>query len=115
MGLNCPFTPTINGRLLVTCTGVALNTSGPGNGVNIRQRYGTGTAPINGATTGLGTQMGIPQHFVASTAVGQSGFTVTTLQTGFTIGTALWFDLSLEAVTAGGASIKDVQVTILEV
>lgn len=115
MGLNCTVTPAVTGRCFIMIAGMALNSSGAGDGVNIKARYGTGTAPVNGATAGLGTQVGLVQHFIASTTMGQQGFTIATLITGLTIGITYWIDLTLQAVIAGGATIKDVQVTVLEV
>jgi hypothetical protein len=116
MGLACAYTPTFSGRCFIVCAGTALNSSGPGNGTTIQLKYGTGTAPVNGATTGLGTRVAInaTQHFVASTAAGQAGFTIIALLTGLTVSTAYWFDLTLQAVTAGGATVKDIQLTLLE-
>jgi collagen type I alpha len=116
MGLACAYTPSFSGRCFLICAGIALNSSGPGNGTTIQLKYGTGTAPVNGATAGLGTRVAInaTQHFVASTAAGQQGFTIVALLTGLTVSTAYWFDLTLQAVTAGGASVKDIQLTLLE-
>jgi len=109
------FTPEKTGSLVIWIGGVALNSTAAGDGVTITGRYGTGTAPSNGDTSGLGTQFGTPQHFVASTTAGQQGFIVMGKVTGLTVGVACWFDLSLLAVTAGGASVKDVQYVAMEV
>jgi hypothetical protein len=107
--------PQKTGNVMVWIAGMALNSSGAGDGVTITGRYGTGTAPSNAATTGLGTAFGAPQHFVGSTTAGQQGFMVMGSVTGLTVGQAYWFDLSIVAVTAGGASVKDVQIVVLEV
>ena len=117
MGLGSTFvyTPSKTGNLIVLIAGMALNYTAAGDGTTIRGRYGTGTAPTNGATSGLGTQFSIDQHFVGSTTAGQQGFNVIGKITGQTIGTAMWFDLSLLAVTGGGSTVKDVQFVIIEV
>ncbi len=107
-------TPQVTGRVAVWIAGVALNSSAAGDGTNITGRYGTGTAPSNAATTGLGTQFGAIQHFVGSTTAGQQGFMVMGIITGQALNTALWFDVSLLAVTAGGSTVKDCQIIVYE-
>jgi hypothetical protein len=108
-------TPAGSGIALVWIGGMATNTTAAGSGVTITGRWGTGTPPVNGATTGLGTQFGTPQRFVASTTAGQQGFIVMGKVTGMTVGTQYWFDISIVAVTSGGATVKDVQFVALEV
>jgi hypothetical protein len=115
MGLAFAFTPTKTGNLLVWIAGVALNATAAGDGTSITGRFGTGTAPVNGATSGLGTGFGLQQHFIASTTAGQQGFMCMGKITGQTLNTALWFDLSLLAVTGGGSTVKDVQFMVMEV
>jgi hypothetical protein len=116
MGFGASFrlTPNSSGAVLVLFTGMVANASAAGDGVTITGRYGTGTAPVNGATSGLGTQMGAPQNFVASTTAGRQGFSVQTILGGLTLGTPWWFDLSIVAVTAGGATIYDVNCSAFE-
>ncbi len=108
-------TPQVTGRVLVIIAGMALNASAAGDGTNITGRYGTGTAPSNAATTGLGTQFGAIQHFIGSTTAGQQGFIVMGIITGLALNTAVWFDVSLLAVTAGGSTIKDAQIVVFEI
>lgn len=115
MGLAFAFTPQVTGNMLVWIGGVALNSTAAGDGTTISGRYGTGSAPANGATTGLGTLFGLAQHFVASTTAGQQGFICMGKITGQTLGTAMWFDLSLLAVTGGGSTVKDVQFIVHEI
>jgi hypothetical protein len=109
------FVPEKTGRVLVWIGGMVLNSTAAGDGVTITGRWGTGTPPSNGDTSGLGTQFSIPQHFVASTTDGQQGFLVMGVVTGMTVGTVYWFDLSIVAVTGGGATVKDVQFVAVEV
>jgi hypothetical protein len=101
--------------VLVLISGMVLNSTAAGDGVTITGRYGTGTAPANGATSGLGTAFSIPQHFVASTTAGQQGFSIHGVVSGLTLGSATWFDLSIVAVTGGGATVKDVQFSVVEI
>ncbi len=117
MGLGASFvlTPTVSGNVIVVIAGMAINTTLAGDGTTITGRRGTGTAPVNGATSSLGTSFGLPQHYVAGTTSEQAGFTVMGRITGLTLNTQVWFDLSLVAVTGGGASVKDVQFIAFEV
>ncbi len=108
-------TPQVTGNVVVWIAGVALNATGAGDGTNVTGRYGTGTAPSNAATSGLGTQFGAIQHFIASTTAGQQGFCVMGRITGLALNVAVWFDVSLLAVTAGGSSVKDVQIVVFEI
>jgi hypothetical protein len=116
MGLGSTFvmTPQTKGSVMVWIAGMAINSTGAGDGVTIRGRYGSGTAPVNGVTSGLGTQFSIDQHFVGSTTAGQQGFVVMGRITGLTLNTTYWFDLSILAVTGGGATVKDVQFMGIE-
>lgn len=115
MGLAFAFTPSKTGNIVVNIGGMALNSTLAGDGTTITGRWGTGSAPANGATTGLGTQFGLPQHFVGSTTAGQAGFFITGEVTGLTVGAAIWIDLSVVAVTGGGSTVKDVTCSVIEV
>ncbi len=108
-------TPQVTGNVVVWIGGTALNSTAAGDGTTITGRYGTGTAPSNAATSGLGTAFGTPQRFVASTTAGQQGFIVMGRITGLALNVAVWFDLSLLAITAGGSSVKDVQIIVFEI
>jgi len=108
-------TPQVTGNVMVWIGGMVLNSTAAGDGTNITGRWGTGTAPVNGATSGLGTQFGAIQHFIASTTAGQQGFIVMDKITGLALNTAVWFDVSLLAVTGGGSSVKDVQIVVFEI
>jgi hypothetical protein len=106
-------TATSSGHVLVIFSGMVGNSAAAGDGVTITGRYGTGTPPVNGATTGLGTQWGLPQSFVASTTAGRQGFCMQYI-VGVTVGVATWFDLSIIAVGGGGATIYDVSFSAVE-
>lgn len=117
MGLGTSFRIfTINtGVVFVIISGIVLNSAAAGNGVTITGRHGIGTPPANGSAISLGTAFGASQHFVASTTAGQQGFCVHGIVSGLPIGVAAWFDLSIVAVTAGGATVKDVQFSVIEI
>lgn len=117
LGLVAGFTitPQVTGRVMIIIAGMALNSTAAGDGTTITGRYGTGTAPSNAATTGLGTAFGAAQRFVASTTAGQQGFICMGVVTGLSLNVAVWFDVSLLAITAGGSSVKDVQILVVEI
>lgn len=112
LGANFSITPSKSGLVFAIISGMVLNSTAAGNGVDVRGRFNTGTAPINGATAS-GNALGAIQHFVASTTAGQQGFCIHGIVS-LTVGVAWWFDLSIKAVTAGGATVKDVQFSAIE-
>ncbi len=107
-------TPQVTGRIMVIVAGVALNSTAAGDGTSITGKTGTGTAPSNGGAS-AGTTFGLQQHFIASTTPGQQGFTCMGIVSGLTLNVAVWIDLEVIAVTAGGASVKDVQCIAFEI
>lgn len=112
MGLAGAITPRVGGRVLIIVTGVAANNT-IADGASIQIRYGTGTAPTNGAAL-TGSTLGLLKNFVAETAAGKNGFGASYVVTGLTVGTAYWIDLSLKAVTGGTATIFDVDIVAIE-
>lgn len=114
LGSSCKLTPNSSGIVFVVITGMVGNSTAAGNGTVVKGRYGTGSAPINGATSGLGSQFGTPQNFVASTTAGIQGFAIQAVLGSFTLGTQVWFDLSVVAAISGGASIYDINFSVFE-
>lgn len=117
MGLNKVLTPRKTGNVLIIISGQAANDTGD-DGFTFDLRYGTGTAPTNGAAL-TGTQVGgvVSGSCVASsttTAVPVMPFCHHGYVAGLTINTAYWFDISLAAVTGGTATMTSVNVTIIE-
>jgi hypothetical protein len=113
LGANFSFTPSKTGLVFVIVSGVALNTNASvGSGANIRVRFNTGVAPVYG-TAGSGNFLGAQQHIITSAAVEQVGFCIHDLKS-LTVGTVWWFDVTLQAVGATGAAVKDVQFSLLE-
>lgn len=102
MGLAVPFTPASTApRVLVIVTGVAATATAAAS-VTVGGRYGTGTAPANGAAV-TGTRFGPSADAVLGPAAAAGAgvpFTVTDVLT-LAPGTAYWLDL---AVATGNAS-----------
>lgn len=117
LGATCVFTPSGTGKVRVDITG-QLGQATAAAFDTVAARYGTGTAPVNGAAV-VGTRFGGGQDAVerpssfsgASTAV-PVGFTD---DLALTPGTAYWFDLAL--LTGSGSDsvyLQNISVTIEE-
>src|SRR6185312_870155 len=113
MGLAGSITPAVSTRIDVTICGQMAN-SLINDGVTVQLRYGTGTAPTNGATL-TGTQLGASQTNTEKVAAQNDGFCVTGIATGLTIGTAYWLDAAVNAVTGGTASITGITIKANEI
>ncbi len=112
-GLAGAITPLYTGRVHITICGVvAQSTTADGGFWHVRT--GTGAPPANaGALTG--TQSGCQQSMTFLTGVLKCPFSLTTIVTGLTLGTAIWIDLVLGAVTAGTITMTQVQITAIEI
>ena len=96
------------GDVVLSCNLDVAN-SGAGDGIKLKLAYGTGAAPANGAAA-TGTVIG-PNPTYISTAAGQLEHTSFTqrIQVGSpTVMTAYWVDFQVEALTAGTASISNI-------
>ena len=124
LGLAGSITPQVSGRILVICSGVVGNTTAIGDGVSFQLSYGTGAAPSNAGAL-AGTQVGSLKAFVASTTAGQQGFCASWIVTGLSVpsidptgkttaATTYWLDLAVEAITGGGAVMKNVDLIAIE-
>jgi hypothetical protein len=107
MGLGlagCAITPGSSGKVLVTLTAAPTTLTAIVTG-SIGARYGTGTAPSNGAAV-TGTRLcGVGDHQFKSTgvAITEEQFTFNALLT-LTPGTAYWFDVALSTTNASDAA-----------
>lgn len=106
-------TPARSTRALLIISGQMANAT-INDGATVQLRYGTGTAPINGAAV-TGTQAGASQTSTSLVAASKSGFSIAAVVTGLTIGTAYWVDVALNAVTGGTATVTGVTVTTEEI
>lgn len=112
MAVGGAITPGRSSKILVVVSGQMANGTA-GDGATVDLRYGTGTAPTNGAAV-TGTLLGVAQTNTSVSAAQKSGFCLTGIITNAAIGTALWFDVSLLAVTGGTATITGVTATAVE-
>jgi len=79
--------------------------------------YGTGTAPVNAATTGTGSTTTSALSFfnpVAADELTATPFTIYAVVTGLTVGTTYWFDIGATAAGSTTATYTGVQVVIEE-
>jgi hypothetical protein len=113
MGFAIAVVPQVTGRLLVSFGGIARNNTA-GGGCVLYIAYGTGAAPVNGATA-TGTQVTSAVGLFGSPASVQVPYCCVGLITGLTIGASYWLDLALRSDTAGTASIWDNTYTVVEV
>ena len=111
MGLAYGITPLRSGKVLLIVAGSIRNNTA-GNGTSVGIRYGTGTAPGNGVAL-TGTFVVLLTGF-SDTANSQLPFTAIGLATGLTLGTPIWFDLSVAVVGTGTASALNVGATAFE-
>jgi hypothetical protein len=110
MGLNQTLTPPINGVIDFTIQGIA-NNSVNNDGVQISARYGTGTAPVNGAAP-TGTPCGAPQNVTSSSSAEGSAFSIRcSVNSALSLGTGYWIDVDVLALTGGTATIQGVSVS----
>lgn len=103
-------TPNASGKLLVIWCG-RFNQAGTSGTGKVEARYGTGTAPANGAA-GTGTLLGNACYITFGQGINQ--FSLSDVIS-VTKGTAYWFDLTQASGLAGQAlSLFDCSVSIVE-
>lgn len=117
MGLSGAFTPTRTGRLMIVISSNISNNT-LGSGAQMKIRYGTGSAPINGAAlsgTVTGNTAQVVNPSLALLVAGSNNATCNSIVTGLTLNTAYWIDLSLLRLTSGTANIASVSISIIEI
>jgi parallel beta-helix repeat protein len=118
LGSTVRFTPNSTGKIEINFT-CEVGNAGASTNVTVGPRYGTMTAPANGAAI-TGTRFGLgsdalirPATSSASSAV--STFACTDVITGLTTGTAYWFDIAIDTSNPSKAAfIQNVSVSIAE-
>lgn len=113
MGLAGSITPRVTGRLFITVSGQCKNSTNNRSCV-ITVRTGTGTAPANGAAL-TGTAQSPAVTSLGASTTNTFPFCIPTIATGFTVGTAVWIDISLANVTSGTASVSNITITAIEI
>ncbi|MFI4977545.1 MAG: hypothetical protein ACHQC8_02540 [Solirubrobacterales bacterium] len=114
MGLAGSITPIRTGNVLVIISGDIFNNT-LNDGASVQIRYGTGSAPTNGVTTHPGTAAGGKPVMTATAASAADPFSVQAVVSGLTLGTAVWLDLEVAAITAGTALVEHISISAVEV
>lgn len=112
LGLAGTITPTATGNVLFMARYDVQNGTAS-DGCVTQIQTGTGTAPTNGAAS-TGTAVGGPSQLTESTAVALVPGSLIGYQTGLTLNTALWFDVSLRAVTGGTCQASNFTLIAIE-
>lgn len=116
LGATCHITPVNSTRVEFVISGFVSNNTAA-DGVGYQLSYGTSTAPSNAAAA-AGTTFG-SAPVQAFTLSGGTSFAIpfhaSGIATGLTTGTAYWFDMQLEAITGGTASVQSLTCTAHEV
>lgn len=111
----CVFTPQSTGKVKVTITGEA-GTQTAASSATMDGRYGTGTAPANGAGV-TGTQLAQGAELIraaAASATPGADFLFVDIITGLTIGVTYWFDLSFKTANSADAAVLGNMAFIFE-
>jgi hypothetical protein len=111
LGSTCKITPASSTRVHVTFDGVAVDSQAGANSL-FQVRYGTGTAPANGAAL-TGTSVGNLGAQIDINGNGNNMFSMTRIITGLTPGTQIWIDIGLFAA-GGTASLKNLTCIAME-
>ena len=113
MGLAGALTPRVTGRVKIVINGY-MSESVAARGVTAQIRYGTGTAPVNGAAL-TGTTAGGDIKMFQTSAAELFPFSCNAIVSGLTLGTAIWIDLAVARVGASGTgSVLNISITAFE-
>jgi hypothetical protein len=116
MGLALAYTPTGSGIILIVITGI-INSGTASSNDTLGGRYGTGTAPVNGAAV-TGTRFGPAadqEYRPNATGTYGAAMAITGVVTGLTPGTPYWFDLALSTASpADAASLDNISAALIE-
>jgi hypothetical protein len=101
-------------KIKLSIDGIIKTTGGTGYGVNLKIAYGSIMAPSNGAVA-TGTVVGaVLNPAIAITTQWAVPFSKTVLITGLSPGIQYWFDIQLQAVGGGTASILGLTAVLEE-
>jgi hypothetical protein len=112
-GLAGSITPNHTGRIEVQVSAEAANDTAS-RGVTMQIRYGTGSAPSNGAAA-TGTAAGHAARMDQNNAANKSMLTCHAIITGLAPGTAYWLDVGFCGQGAGTTTLTGVGITAKEV
>lgn len=112
LGSSCTITPARGTKVVLIFDGYQSNSTANG-GVASTIRYGTGTAPTNGAAlTGTAVGSGVASQLGGASSL--APFSNVAVVTGLSIGTAYWFDVGVSTLGSGTASVGNVNCSAVE-
>lgn len=111
LGTTCKLTPSYSTRVHITVDGVLSATATAR--VFAIGKFGTGTAPINGAAFSGTTFGGTRAVSIGATFTDGIPFSTSAVITGLTPATAYWFDIDLSG-TSGTITVQSVHCAIFE-
>jgi hypothetical protein len=112
MGLSASITPVLTGKIMIIISGDMDNDTNA-RGTRVQIRTGTGTPPINGVAL-TGTAQGGLVTLDQVSAKLRVPFSLNSIQTGLTLNTTVWIDISLAAITGGTARVRDISISVVE-
>jgi hypothetical protein len=114
LGSTCKRTPTNSGVFLILFSADVFSANGP-DVITIEIRYGTGTAPINGAAA-TGTVAGKIMTFDTTNSANiKYNFGIAGIASGLTLSTQYWIDLNMASSLAANLSPENFGVTVIEI
>lgn len=114
MGLSGSITPANTGNIMIVISGDAQDSAGNNGTVKIQIRYGTGSAPSNGAALTGSTAGGQPNYLPAGGG-SPTPFALNAIVTGLTLGTTYWIDISLSVGSGDTAAVKNISISAFEI
>ena len=112
MGLSASITPTKTGTILILVSGDMDNDTNS-SGARVQIRTGTGSVPTNGSVL-TGTAQGSLVSFEQNNLSVRVPFSLNAIQTGLTLNTTYWIDISLVSITGGISRVRDVSISVVE-
>ena len=112
MGLAGSITPAYSGVIMIIISGDMGNNTN-NTGVQSQIRYGTGSAPANGAAL-TGTTAGSLVKMTVNNANNSMPFSLNAIVSGLTVGTTYWIDISLATISGGTVRTKDLSISVIE-
>jgi len=108
-GLAGSITPAKSGRIRFDVVANGRNNTA-GSGCLIQIRYGTGTAPSNGAALAGVAPSGAAPQWISVTGAAIGPMPTVSVATGLALQTAYWFDLTQRAITSGTCTLSNVDL-----
>lgn len=111
-GLAIAYTPQRTGRIAIIATLNGANNT-VADGALSAIRTGTGAAPANGVAL-TGTRQGSTHQNISPVAANIFPLANSAIVTGLAVGTAIWIDLEQAAITAGTATLTNINIIVIE-